>query len=44
MRLGVQHKLVQADDIWWRKDEVEIFERLREPEALQKGKKQVSGL
>lgn len=36
MRLGVEHILVQADQIRWRENEIEVLESLGQPETLQR--------
>jgi hypothetical protein len=34
MSLGVQHVVIQADDVWRCEEEVKVLERLGKPETL----------
>ncbi len=34
MGLGVEYEIIQTDEIGWREDQVEVLQRLGQPEAL----------
>lgn len=39
MSLGVEHIIIQTDEVWRGEDQIEVLEGLRQPETLQQKKK-----